>query len=157
MTVVYVTHDQAEAMSLGDRIVVMIRGRVAQVGRPREIYFAPANRFVADFVGTMNVIRGVARDGYLELRGGRLPWAADGAGDVEALFRPESARIVGAPGASLSGRVLTSFFLGDRTRVVVDGVGESALIVETTERREFVPGEPIHLSIDPGSLLRLDP
>jgi putative spermidine/putrescine transport system ATP-binding protein len=156
MTVVYVTHDQGEAMSLGDRIVVMSHGRVAQVGRPREIYFAPASRFVADFVGTMNVLKGVARDGYLELRGGRLPWAAGRNGDVEVLFRPESASLVGTAGAPLSGRVLTSFFLGDRTRVVVDGVGESPLIVETTARREFAPGEPIHLAIDPAALLTLD-
>ena len=157
MTTVYVTHDQAEAMSLGDRIVVMSRGQVAQIGRPREIYFAPANRFVADFVGTMNVLRGVARDGHLEVRGGRLPWPRGGAGPVEALFRPEGARIVGAPGAPLAGRVLTSFFLGDRTRVVVDGVGDATVIVDTTERREFAPGEPIALAIDPAVLLVLDP
>jgi putative spermidine/putrescine transport system ATP-binding protein len=156
MTVIYVTHDQAEAMSLGDRIVVMSQGRVAQVGRPREIYFSPATRFVADFVGTMNVLRGAVRDGYLELRGGRLPWPGGHAGDVEVLFRPESARIVEGPGAPLSGRVRTSFFLGDRTRVIVDGVGELPLIVETTERRELLPGEPIHLEIDPAALLRLE-
>ena len=58
ITAIYVTHDQAEAMALGDRIVVMEHGRVAQVGRPREIYQRPATRFVAEFVGTMNRLRG---------------------------------------------------------------------------------------------------
>src|SRR5262249_60215416 len=70
MTTVYVTHDQAEAMALGDRIVVMSHGRVAQIGRPRDIYFAPANRFVADFVGTMNSLQGTKRSGGLGNMGG---------------------------------------------------------------------------------------
>ena len=58
ITAIYVTHDQAEAMALGDRIVVMEHGRVAQVGRPRDIYQRPATRFVAEFIGTMNRIGG---------------------------------------------------------------------------------------------------
>src|SRR2546428_4378153 len=82
MTAVYVTHDQAEAMALGDRIVVMAQGRVAQVGRPRDIYFAPANRFVAEFVGTMNRLHGVVRNGHLEVMGGRVPWRGRGSAAV---------------------------------------------------------------------------
>ena len=72
ITAVYVTHDQAEAMSLGDRIVVMNRGRVAQVGSPRTIYFQPQEKFVADFIGIMNHIDGVVRNGYFETEGGRI-------------------------------------------------------------------------------------
>ena len=78
MTAVYVTHDQAEAMALGDRIVVMSQGQVAQVGRPRDIYFTPQSRFVAEFVGTMNRLHGVVRDGHLEVMGGRVPWRGRG-------------------------------------------------------------------------------
>src|SRR5262249_47243266 len=70
ITAVYVTHDQAEAMALGDRIVVMNRGKVEQIGNPREIYFQPATRFVADFIGTMNRIAGTAAKGRLSLNGG---------------------------------------------------------------------------------------
>jgi putative spermidine/putrescine transport system ATP-binding protein len=155
MTAVYVTHDQAEAMALGDRIVVMSQGRVAQIGPPREIYFSPASRFVADFVGTMNSLEGVARDGRLDVAGGSLPWRGKPAGRVEVLFRPESVGIV-ERGGGLAGRVLTSFFLGDRTRVVVEGVGNAPLIVETTERREFKPGQDVRLAIDADALLTLD-
>src|SRR5262244_2545822 len=72
ITTIYVTHDQAEAMALGDRIVVMSKGRIAQVGAPREIYFAPASRFVAEFVGAANILEGVSGAGTLTLRGGRL-------------------------------------------------------------------------------------
>ena len=71
ITAIYVTHDQAEAMALGDRIVVMEHGRVAQVGRPREIYQRPATRFVAEFIGTMNRLGGSVRDGAFRHRGGR--------------------------------------------------------------------------------------
>ena len=155
MTAVYVTHDQAEAMALGDRIVVMSHGTVEQVGRPREIYFQPANRFVAEFVGTMNRLRGVARDGHLEVAGGKIPWRNGAAGEVEVLFRPERATVV-APGAGgLTGRVLTAFFLGDRTRLVVEGVSEGPLIVETSAREPFTPGQEVHVTIDPDALLTL--
>jgi len=155
VTTVYVTHDQAEAMALGDRIVVMSHGAVEQVGRPREIYFTPANRFVAEFVGTMNRLRGRARDGHLEVAGGRIPWRSATPGDVEVLFRPERARVVEAGAGGLAGRVLTSFFLGDRTRLVVEGVSDAPLIVEAGAGQQFRVGEPVHVAIDPDALLTL--
>src|SRR6185295_3869705 len=65
ITAVYVTHDQAEAMALGDRIMVMEKGRIAQAGTPQEIYHRPATAFVADFIGTMNRVTGKVVDGYL--------------------------------------------------------------------------------------------
>ena len=70
ITAIYVTHDQAEAMALGDRIVVMEHGRVAQVGRPRDIYQRPATRFVAEFIGTMNRLSGSVQRRRLRDRGG---------------------------------------------------------------------------------------
>jgi len=155
MTAVYVTHDQAEAMALGDRIVVMSQGKVAQVGRPRDIYFTPQSRFVAEFVGTMNHLHGVVRDGHLEVMGGRVPWRGRGAGEVEALFRPERATIVEPGAGQVKGRVATSFFLGDRTRLVVEGVSAGPLIVETTDRRDFQPGQDVHLVIDADAMLQL--
>jgi putative spermidine/putrescine transport system ATP-binding protein len=155
MTAVYVTHDQAEAMALGDRIVVMSHGAVEQVGRPREIYFTPANRFVAEFVGTMNRLRGVARDSHLEVAGGRIPWRNAAPGDVEVLFRPERAAIVAAGAGGLKGRLLTAFFLGDRTRLIVEGVSDAPLIVETTARGPFEPGQEVHVAIDADALLTL--
>jgi putative spermidine/putrescine transport system ATP-binding protein len=156
MTAVYVTHDQAEAMALGDRIVVMSHGRVAQVGRPRDIYFAPANRFVAEFVGTMNRLAGVARDGHLEVTGGRIPWHYAVEGAVEVLFRPEGAALVDAGAGHVEGRVAASFFLGDRTRLVVEGVGQDPLVVEAAGHQEFAPGQDVHLRIEPRALLVLE-
>src|SRR3989442_10450007 len=86
MTAVYVTHDQAEAMALGDRIVVMSQGQVAQVGRPRDIYFAPQSRFVAEFVGTMNRLQGVVRDGHLEAWGDGCRGGAGGRARARGSF-----------------------------------------------------------------------
>jgi len=155
ITAAYVTHDQGEAMAIGDRIAVMNKGAIVQVGSPREIYYRPASSFVADFIGTMNRVSGTVRDGFLELPGGRLRWTQGGAGPMEVLFRPNDARIVRDAEAELRGEVAQQFFLGDRTRLHVNGVAERPVVVETTEHREFRPGERVGLRIEPDTLLRL--
>jgi sn-glycerol 3-phosphate transport system ATP-binding protein len=89
-TSIYVTHDQVEAMTLGDRIAVMARGRIQQLGGAQELYDAPANLFVAGFIGSppMNLVPGSLRSGVLEAGGARMPFA--GAGDDVVLgVRPE--------------------------------------------------------------------
>ena len=155
ITTIYVTHDQAEAMSLGDRIAVMEHGRVAQIGTPQEIYYRPASRFVADFIGTMNRVAGNVKNGELELRGGRLPCAgADGDG-VELGFRPEDARIVGPAEANLTGRVAAVFFLGDRTRLIVEGIADNLVVVESSARHNYRKGDTLHLAVRRESLLKL--
>jgi putative spermidine/putrescine transport system ATP-binding protein len=154
ITAVYVTHDQHEAMALGDRIVVMNRGRVAQIGAPRDIYRAPADRFVADFIGTMNRLTGETRDGAFLCPGGRLPWAGD-APTREVLFRPEDVAIVPPTEAELTGQVAAAIFLGDRTRLSISGVGAEPIIVETTGRQIFTLGDTVHLKIAKGALLSL--
>lgn len=156
ITAIYVTHDQAEAMALGDRIVVMSHGCMVQVGTPRDIYFKPATRFVADFIGTMNRVRGVANDGFIETPAGRIPWASQGGGDVEVLFRPESVSVGDVEHAHLRGRVATSFFLGDRTRLIVDGVAEEPIVVEASGKSEFQKGDAIGLTIDSDALLTVE-
>ncbi len=72
ITTIYVTHDQAEAMEISDRIVVMRKGSIAQVGTPRDIYFSPRNRFVAEFVGAANIVEAPVENGRLVLPGGTL-------------------------------------------------------------------------------------
>ena len=156
ITAIYVTHDQSEAMALGDRIVVMDQGTVAQVGRPREIYQRPASRFVAGFIGTMNRLTGTAQGGKFLCRGGIVAWPELPAGAREILFRPEDTRIADAgAGGSLRGTVAAAFFLGDRTRLFVD-VGEAQpLVVESATRREFRHGDAIGLDVDARGLLVL--
>jgi len=134
ITAVYVTHDQAEAMALGDRIAVMQAGQIVQIGTPKEIYYQPRSAFVADFIGTMNRLR---------LNGS------------EALFRPEDTRLVAAAQAQFSGTIAAAFFLGDHTRLMVECGGSQFVTVETTERRDFVIGERVHLAVDPAAILKL--
>ena len=156
ITAIYVTHDQSEAMALGDRIVVMSHGRVAQVGTPRQIYFQPSNRFVADFIGTMNRVRGVISNGAVETAAGRIPWHKGGEGEIEVLFRPENLTITEPDRGHLTGVVETAFFLGDRTRGIVRGVGDTLLVAEPPARREFRAGENVGLSVGPDTLVTQD-
>ena len=152
ITAIYVTHDQAEAMALGDRIVVMSHGDVAQVGTPRQIYFRPSNRFVADFIGTMNRVCGVIDNGVVRTAAGRIPWSKEGEGEIEMLFRPENLTITDPGEGHLAGVVQTVFFLGDRTRVIVRGDGNTVLVVETSDRHEFAQGESVGLVVGPDTL-----
>ena len=153
ITAVYVTHDQGEAMALGDRIVVMEKGRIAQAGTPQEIYHRPATAFVADFIGTMNRVSGDIADGHLVTVGGRIPLGSIAAREV--MFRPEDVRLVDEGVHHLRAKVISSFFLGDHTRLVVDAGGASPLVVETTERRGWPRGETVHLAIAEGALLAI--
>ena len=142
-------------MSLGDRIVVMSHGRVAQIGTPREIYFEPQDEFVADFIGIMNRIDGTISDGVFETRGGRVSVVSTRSGSARALFRPENVSIVSVDQANLKGFVNTAFFLGDRTRLVISGICDEDVTVETDNRIVYQPGDEIGLSIDPQALLIL--
>ena len=152
VTAIYVTHDQAEAMALGDRIVVMSHGRVAQIGTPRQIYYQPANRFVADFIGTMNRVRGVLSNEVVRTAAGAIPWSKEGEGEVEVLFRPENLTITNPGEGHLTGVVESVFFLGDRTRIIVRGDGDTVLVVETSARHELRQGENVGLVVGPETL-----
>jgi putative spermidine/putrescine transport system ATP-binding protein len=156
ITAIYVTHDQAEAMALGDRIVVMDHGRVAQVGRPREIYHSPASRFVAEFIGTMNRLTGRTENGIFHCRAGRVALGEPSRDASEILFRPEDVRLADDAGtAALTGSVAAAFFLGDRTRLFIDVGEEKPLVVETTARRSFAHGEAVGLDVDRQGVLIL--
>jgi putative spermidine/putrescine transport system ATP-binding protein len=155
ITTVYVTHDQAEAMALGDRIIVMEAGKVVQSGTPREIYQRPATRFVAEFIGTMNRIAGEVRDGGFVCAAGRIACGTLPADCREVLFRPESVGIAEPGDGALAGRIAAVFFLGDRTRLLVEGFGERPVIIETGGQQVLAVGEAIALRIDPAALLAL--
>jgi putative spermidine/putrescine transport system ATP-binding protein len=161
ITAIYVTHDQAEAMALGDRIVVMRRGAIAQVGTPRDIYFAPANRFVAEFVGAANILEAECNAGVLLLPGGRLALANDAAaaalnghanGRIFAMIRPESIRIIAPDGAALTGEVDSVSFVGDRQRAAIGGVAGKPIMVDVPNSTPIKAGDRVGLSVDPGDI-----
>ncbi|ABD86832.1 ABC transporter ATP-binding protein [Rhodopseudomonas palustris] len=148
ITAIYVTHDQAEAMELGDRIVVMRHGAIAQIGTPREIYFAPQSRFVAEFVGAANIIEGAVDNGLLQLPGGSVAVAASGMrAAAVAMIRPETIRIVDPAQAALTGIVDSVAFVGDRQRIVVRGAADKPLAIDAPNTIEVKCGERVGLSI----------
>ncbi len=153
ITTVYVTHDQTEAMALGDRIVVMRKGAIAQVGSPRDIYFAPTDRFVAEFVGAANILEAQAGNGQLALAGGQLTLdngAASGA--VVVMIRPESIGVVDPSAASLSGVVDTVNFTGDRQKLTVSGAADKPVQIDIPNSLDLKPGQRIGLSIAPSAI-----
>ena len=142
-------------MSLGDKIVVMDKGRAAQVGTPREIYFEPKEAFIADFIGTMNRISGTVANGEFTANGGRIRWDTDQTGSVELMFRPENATIADDRSEAFTGTVSSAFFLGDRTRIIIDGIGNEKVTIEAENRVKFKEGDEISIAIDPDALLSL--
>ena len=150
ITTIYVTHDQAEAMELGDRIVVMQKGSIAQIGTPRDIYFTPRNRFVAEFVGAANIIECPVESGQLVLPGGRQPIRSIiNLAVAVAMIRPETIQIVEAGAAPLSGVIDSVSFAGDRQRITVGGVSDRPLNIEAPNDVQAKPGERIGLAIAP--------
>src|SRR6201996_4708085 len=153
ITTIYVTHDQSEAMELGDRIVVMSKGSIAQIGTPREIYFTPRNRFVAEFIGAANIIEASVENGNLVLPGGRQPTGGDTSQPaVIAMIRPESIAIVAAASAPLSGIVDSVGFIGDRQRLVVSGASAKPVTVDAPNTVRVAVGDKVGLSIPPDAV-----
>ena len=158
ITTIYVTHDQSEAMELGDRVVVMQKGAIAQIGTPREIYFTPKSRFVAEFIGAANIVEAAMEEGHLVLPGGRQP--IHGHMDMPtavAMIRPETIRVTAAESASLSGIIDSVSFIGDRQRLVVSGASNRLLTVDAPNSVQVRPGERIGLSISPDAVRLLPP
>lgn len=148
ITAIYVTHDQAEAMELGDRIVVMRKGAIAQIGTPRDIYFAPQSRFVAEFIGAANIIEAPLVDGHFVMRGGKLSiGGGENSANAVAMIRPETIQITHAEGAPLSGVIDSVGFTGDRQRIVVRDASDKPLTIDASNTIRAEPGERVGLSI----------
>ena len=131
ITVVYVTHDQNEAMAMSDKVIVLNKGVVQQAGSPLAIYRKPANRFVADFVGKVNFLRGEVNDGRIELvgLGQSLPYDGPYTGKVIMAVRPENIEISQEGGGMLEGTLTTVFYLGDVNDCRVDINGEIIRVI----------------------------
>ena len=157
ITFVFVTHDQHEALSMADQLAVFNQGRIAQIGTPEDIYARPATRFVADFVGSSNVLPPEVTRAF----GGPMAWAS---------LRPEAIRLAGIEGAGLVGEVLALRYLGGATRVTLrlveratGALPQAPGYLRTDERAEVsvlvssgqaLPGmgDVVGLAFDPTSL-----
>jgi putative spermidine/putrescine transport system ATP-binding protein len=165
LTVIYVTHDQAEAMALSDRIVVMERGQVSQIGSPRELYDKPATRFTAGFIGSSNrrvtTVEFVDGQPVIPWGSARLPVALNGVraeSSVLAVWRPEAASVIDpsqAPPDVLRGRIELVTFLGPITRldVRIDDDPELVLVdLVSGTARNVEAGQEVALSVPPDAI-----
>ncbi|MEQ8488797.1 MAG: ABC transporter ATP-binding protein [Marinovum algicola] len=155
-TTIYVTHDQVEAMTLADKIVVMNAGRIEQVGSPRDLYERPANAFVATFIGSPRMtLVDVSRDGA------RLGMANGGSIAMEALPQEKSQRLGLRPDAvtlhnghadqGFHGQVIYTEYLGDNAYVYVRLADDTLLAARTAPNDNFAPDAPVTVTVDPGA------
>ena len=155
ITFIYVTHDQEEALSMSDTVVVMDKGKIQQIGTPEDIYNEPVNAFVADFIGESNIVDAIMLDDYLVTFGGVKFKCLDSGFEknefVEAVVRPEDIVIteVGAQ-ASLTGTITSVTFKGVHFEILVD-VGGFIWMIQTTQEHHKV-GETIGMYIEPDAI-----
>ena len=148
ITVVYVTHDQTEAMAMSDRVILINRGVIQQVASPADIYDHPANQFVADFLGKVVFLKGEAKDGKIVLDGAKQAVAYDGekTGRVEIAVRPERITLSTESG-ELKGTLESLYYLGDVCDCRVK-VGEATVRVITQPEnfRKMKSGDTVYLT-----------
>ncbi len=162
VTTIYVTHDQAEALSMADRMAVMSFGVIEQVGTPKEIYAWPKTRFVADFIGEINLLEAVVaevKDGLavLETALGPIRARVDGAVSGSKIvigFRPENARISKRRGVKL--RVRDVMFYGFYEEAVLEADGVVIRIFLRSEDRWFKSGDEVFLEVEPDDVIVLE-
>jgi multiple sugar transport system ATP-binding protein len=155
-TTVYVTHDQIEAMTMADRIVVMREGRIAQMGAPLELYDRPANVFVAGFIGSpsMNLIEGVARAGRFEAEGISLPLsrAVEEGRKITLGIRPEHMAL---SDAGIAATVVVVEPTGSETHLVLRA-GPREMVAVFRDRLALGPGAQVMLAPDPAQVHLFD-
>ena len=153
ITFIYVTHDQEEALTMSDTIVVMDKGSIQQIGTPEDIYNEPKNAFVADFIGESNIIDGIMpEDNVVQMYGRRFPCLDGGFAPNEAVdvvIRPEDIDIVPVEQGQLTGTVTSVTFKGMQYDIIVDFKGFKWLIQTTDHCPE---GSRIGIKIDPDGI-----
>jgi len=149
LTVVYVTHDQSEALAISDRIFLMRQGKIAQSGTPSELYDAPNSEFVADFMGDANVV--VLRtgpEGSVRLGDLSVPSGAGADVAMAVVLRPEHLTISPGQGPGLAGTVRRASYLGALIEYRVETEHGPLLVVDRNPGRTIAEGSPVHLGMD---------
>ena len=153
ITFIYVTHDQEEALTMSDTVVVMDKGRIQQIGTPEDIYNEPKNAFVADFIGESNILDGVMHEDYVvEFFNRKFKCLDKGFAPMEpvdVVIRPEDIEIVPADKGRLVGTVTSVTFKGVHYDTIVDFKGYKWLI-QTTDYHEV--GEVIGIILNPDDI-----
>jgi len=148
VTTIYVTHDQIEAMTLADRVVVMKSGLVQQVGTPTDIYDMPANTFVASFIGNpaMNLLDGEIKGGVFETESVRIPGLKANDGPVTLGFRAEDASVAETGKGQINAPAYTMELLGDATMISVRSRGQLVAVKAAKDYRAEI-GEDVSMTV----------
>lgn len=150
ITVIYVTHDQSEAMTMSDRVVVMSRGVIQQIGTPYEIYRNPANKMVADFIGLVNFVEGEVQGDRVYISGTGVSFhnTSGVTGSATIAVRPENITMSRTSG-TIEGTLVHRFYLGDAVDYRVQCKHHVIrVIVKGAELKEFTDGEKVYLDFD---------
>ncbi|MBP3636723.1 MAG: ABC transporter ATP-binding protein [Clostridia bacterium] len=158
ITFLYVTHDQEEALTMSDTIVVMRDGNILQIGDPKRIYDEPANAFVADFIGESNILKGtMVRDELVEFAGSRFPCVDFGFGEnapVDVVIRPEDIMLVGEDVGQIVGTIKSVLFKGVHYEMMID-TGAYTFKVHSTSMQP--QGSRVGLNIVPFNMHIMKP
>jgi iron(III) transport system ATP-binding protein len=165
LTVVYVTHDQEEALAVSDRIIVMSRSRIAQDGSPRDLYERPINRFVADFIGDANIVAATLRrngaQSTVALAGVTLELSHNGAADgpIELAIRPEALRLTPGPAGpdAIAGEVAKAAYLGGRMEYTLSTPIGELFAVERDVAAPLAPGAQVAIRLAAGGVTVIPP
>jgi putative spermidine/putrescine transport system ATP-binding protein len=160
LTIVFVTHDQSEALTMSDRIAVFNRGKIEQIGSPEEIYDRPHTRFVADFVGETNLVEATVEttgssEATVVLASGKRLTTSTGMAleprqKVMLSIRPERIRLGDAGAAnSFSGRIVDCVYHGDHLRVMLDEAAGGLVVKADRSGRAWAPGDEVAVSFTP--------
>ena len=153
ITFVFVTHDQEEALTMSDRVVVMNKGKIQQIGTPQDIYNEPENAFVADFIGESNILDGIMRKDLVAEFSGHVFECLDKGFEenenVDVVVRPEDVDIVPVDKGMLKGTVTSVDFLGVHYEIIVD-IGGFKWMIQTTD--ECFVGDNVGLYIEPDAI-----
>jgi iron(III) transport system ATP-binding protein len=164
LTVLYVTHDQSEALAVSDEIIVMDGGRIAQQGSPRTLYRQPAGRFMADFIGDANLV-----DGELVTSGASPMFVAAGvgvpvrpppmtrAGPATLALRPHRLRLTAPENARLHGTCKRADYLGSHLEVLVESPWGELLLFADADAPPPAAGAPLGLTFEPGDAIVIPP
>lgn len=151
ITFVYVTHDQEEALTMSDTVVVMNQGRIQQIGSPEDIYNEPQNAFVADFIGESNLLDGImVHDCLVNIGGLDFPCVDTGFGTdnpVDVVIRPEDVELSSSGEGQTKGRVISIVFKGVHWEMHVESDIGITFLVKTTDH--FPVGSTVGISVDP--------
>ena len=152
ITFIYVTHDQEEALTMSDKIVVMSEGKIQQIGTPEDIYNEPKNAFVADFIGDSNIFNGIMTD---KLKARFCGGTFDCVDDVEigthitAVVRPEDVNITTPEKGTITGRVTSIIFKGIHYEITVES-GKNEIVIQTL--KSATVGDVIGMQVDPDNI-----